>query len=76
MASLFSGSLCVIVTGASRGFGQAVCIKFAEAIAELNGRAKFVILSRHNDGLAETSRRIKEISENFDGMIILSIYLI
>lgn len=68
MAPLFSGSLCVLVTGASRGFGQAVCIRFAETAAKLNGRAKFFILSRQDGGLAETTKRIKDISENFDGI--------
>ncbi|EDV23617.1 uncharacterized protein TRIADDRAFT_58441 [Trichoplax adhaerens] len=70
MDSLFSGSLCLIITGASRGFGQAVCVKFAEAVTKGKGRAKFFLLARNENGLAETTKLIKEVSKDVEVQVV------
>ncbi|XP_028406110.1 sepiapterin reductase-like [Dendronephthya gigantea] len=60
---MFQGKTCVILTGASKGFGRAVACSFAKEFAEseFGKDSVLVLVARSKEGLDETRRAVEKI---------------
>ena len=63
-------NVCCIVTGASRGFGKAICLTFARRFLEVQSRAdstkkiSFVLMGRNRPMLDELQKSLDQLGEN------------
>lgn len=58
-------SLLLVVSGASRGLGQAIAVAFCKHATGLT-RMRILLVARSQDGLAETQQRIQETATEQD----------
>ena len=66
---MFQSKTFVILTGASKGFGQALACSLARELSKDNvaKESVLVLTARSEEGLKETKRMVAEISSSING---------
>jgi len=67
---MMAAPIAVVVTGASRGFGQAVCLAICKALAP--HKTKLIVIARSQTGLSDTIKSALSLNPNLTSHAIVS----